>query len=85
MNLISGIWKMTWKLAKDYAVKFNNSVSVMAGPAYDYNKDGLADQSFNESRCLSKCFVNFFKNSNTVINALVTKAVSPPCFNYHKY
>lgn len=65
MNLISGIWKMTWKLAKDYAVKFNNSVSVMAGPAYDYNKDGLADQSFNESRCLSKCFVNFFKNSNT--------------------
>lgn len=52
---------MTWKLAKDYAVKFNNSVSVMAGPAYDYNKDGLADQSFNESRCLSKCFFEFFQ------------------------
>lgn len=61
MNLISGIWKMTLKLAKDYAVKFNNSVSVMAGPAYDYNKDGLADQYFNESRCLSKFFGEFFQ------------------------
>lgn len=50
---------MTWKLAKDYAVRFNNSVSVMAGPAYDYNKDGLADQSFNESRCHAKyCYHN---------------------------
>lgn len=52
---------MTLKLAKDYAVKFNNSVSVMAGPAYDYNKDGLADQYFNESRCLSKFFGEFFQ------------------------
>lgn len=64
MNLITGIWKMTWKLAKDYAVKFNNSVSVMAGPVYDYNKDGLADQSFNESRCHAKYLANFFNNSS---------------------
>lgn len=54
-----GIWKMTWKLAKDYALKFNNSVSVMAGPAYDYNKDGLADQSFNES--------SYIKNDSSTV------------------
>lgn len=64
MNLILGIWKMIWKLVKDYVVKFNNSVSVMVGLVYDYNKDGLVDQFFNELRCFLKCFVNFFKNLN---------------------
>ncbi|XP_056017946.1 uncharacterized protein LOC125670329 isoform X2 [Ostrea edulis] len=44
----SGIWNATWKLAYDYALKYNN-VSITVGPAFDYNKDGLADQSFNES------------------------------------
>lgn len=43
MNLILGIWKMIWKLVKGYVVKFNNSVSVMVGLVYDYNKDGLVD------------------------------------------
>ncbi|XP_078319808.1 uncharacterized protein LOC111119482 isoform X2 [Crassostrea virginica] len=45
----SGIWKVTWKLMSEYAKKFNNNISVISGPAFDYNKDGLADDSFNKS------------------------------------
>ena len=34
----------------EYAKKFNNNISVISGPAFDYNKDGLTDDSFNKSR-----------------------------------
>lgn len=40
--ILSGIWHYTWRVVKEYAIKYSN-VYIVTGPVYDYNNDGLFD------------------------------------------
>ncbi|KAJ8305988.1 hypothetical protein KUTeg_016533 [Tegillarca granosa] len=40
----SGIWLFTWQLVQEYVNKYG-SISIITGPIYDYNGDGLMDQN----------------------------------------
>lgn len=47
MSLFTGIWSYTWRLVKEYTVKYK-SLHISVGPVYDFNYDGLLDEEITD-------------------------------------